>query len=56
MTGPELRTERHRLGWSQSLLAEALGVHWTTVWRWEAGRTPVPPWVPLALAGIAASP
>lgn len=53
MTGTELRTARQRLGWSQSRLAEALGVHWTTVWRWEHGRSPIPQnWVPDKLAAL----
>jgi DNA-binding transcriptional regulator YiaG len=50
MTGAEIRTARKRLGWSQTRLAGALGVHWVTVWRWEAGRSPVPHWVPTMLA------
>ena len=38
MTGAEIRTARKRLGWSQSRLAEALGVTRNTVARWELGE------------------
>lgn len=37
MTGAQLRRFRERLGWSQSRLAEALGVHVQTVSKWERG-------------------
>lgn len=38
MTPKELLRWRKRLGWSQSRLAEALGVPPNTVARWERGE------------------
>ena len=38
------------LGWNQEELARQLGVTSNTVWRWFAGRTPLPPWVTAFLA------
>ena len=37
MTGPELRTRRQALGWTQKVLAERLGVPVNTLARWERG-------------------
>ena len=41
MSGPELYERRKRRGWSQMTLATALGVHVSTVHRWEMGATPI---------------
>ncbi len=38
MTGSEVSGLRERLGWSQARLARALGVHRSTVCRWESLR------------------
>ena len=38
MLGTELRTRRQRMGLTQETLAQKLGVHRTTVNRWEQGR------------------
>jgi DNA-binding transcriptional regulator YiaG len=37
--GYELTTLRENLFWSQDMLANALGVTRTTVWRWEKSNT-----------------
>lgn len=41
MTPRELKALRAKLGISQQALADQLGVHIMTVWRWEAGKTPI---------------
>ena len=38
MTGQELRAQRRRLGLTQRLLAERVGVTSTSVARWERGE------------------
>lgn len=43
MTPAQLKTLRVKLGWSQTRLAEALGVTRNTVTRWEMGLHPIPP-------------
>jgi transcriptional regulator with XRE-family HTH domain len=35
LTGKEIRSIREQLGWTGSQLATALGVHQSTVFRWE---------------------
>lgn len=35
LNGTRIREAREALGYSQSGLADALGVHEVTVWRWE---------------------
>jgi DNA-binding transcriptional regulator YiaG len=42
VTGDELRHLRDRLGLTQALLAERLGVHRITLVRWEQGRARIP--------------
>lgn len=42
MTPAQLKTLRAALGWSQTRLAEELGVQRNTVTRWEMGLNPVP--------------
>ncbi len=37
VTGLELQKRRRVLGLTQTELAEQLGVHWSTVARWEQG-------------------
>lgn len=39
MTPTEIRALRTSLGWTQERLARELGVSWTTVNRWERGKT-----------------
>lgn len=43
MTLTQLKTIRAALGWSQTRLAEELGVKRNTVTRWEMGLNPIPP-------------
>ena len=38
MTGAEIRTAREARGWTQLELAQAIGVAFETVSRWEKGR------------------
>jgi DNA-binding transcriptional regulator YiaG len=38
MTGVEIRALREKLGWTQMVLAAALGVTSNTVARWERGE------------------
>ncbi len=35
----EIKDFRLKMGWTQTELGTRLGVHWTTVARWEAGET-----------------
>lgn len=48
----EMRAFRRECGWSQATVANALGVHYSTVSRWEAGQRPIPPTVRLALESL----
>lgn len=50
MSGPAktVRDLRRMAGLSQAALAASLGVHRTTVARWETGVLPIPKWVELA--------
>jgi transcriptional regulator with XRE-family HTH domain len=43
MTPAQLKRRRASLGWSQTRLAEALGVTRNTINRWEMGVHPIPP-------------
>ena len=38
MTGPEIRAAREAKGWTQLQLADAIGVAFETVCRWESGK------------------
>ncbi len=38
MTGAQIRTAREARGWTQLQLAEAIGVAFETVCRWEQGK------------------
>jgi len=43
MDSTALKSLRATLGWSQTRLAEELGVARNTVTRWEMGLNPIPP-------------
>ena len=47
-----LRTLRILAGLTQLGLAASLGVHRTTVARWETGKLPIPRWVELAMRSL----
>ncbi len=49
MTSLELKQWRHKNNYSQSQLAEALGVITMTVSRWERGETEISPFLDLGL-------
>jgi transcriptional regulator with XRE-family HTH domain len=53
MTPAELQRARRALGWSQSRLAEALGYKLRHVQRLEAGDSPIPKAVGLAMHSLA---
>lgn len=55
MTPADLKQTRESLHISQAELARQLGVAANTVNRWEAGTRAIPPYLPLALAGIECS-
>lgn len=42
MTPDEFKAARQALGYSQARMAEALGVHLRTAWRWERGERAIP--------------
>jgi DNA-binding XRE family transcriptional regulator len=52
LTGAQLRGWRDSQGMTQQQLAGEIGVHWTTVSRWERGSGLVPGWVALALVDL----
>ena len=41
MTPAEMKQKRALLGWTQTQLARALGVHKITVAKWETGAWPI---------------
>jgi len=53
MTGPEFRATVRALGLRQKLLAQALGVTETTVYRWSHGKVRVPRYAELCLSLLA---
>ena len=53
MTPAELRAWRTTRKLSQSRLADLLGVHWTTVQRWERAEREIPGFLGLALESLA---
>jgi len=53
MTAEEFRTTVRTLGLRQKLLAQALGVAETTVYRWSRGKVPVPRYAELCLSLLA---
>ena len=52
MTPDELIDWRERFNLSRSELALRLGVATPTVWRWETGKSPVPPFLRLTLESL----
>ena len=48
----ELRRTRESLNMTQGEFASLLGVRRETVNMWEAGRTPLPPFMVFTLAGV----
>ncbi len=48
----QLRRTRKTLSLTQGQLAEALGVTYVSVGRWERGEVAIPAWLPLALRGL----
>ena len=53
MTKDEFKRLRQSAGHTQASLAQAMGVHLRTVWRWELGETIIPKVVELALRYVA---
>jgi predicted transcriptional regulator len=53
MTPDEFRATVRILGLRQRLLARALGVEQSTVYRWSSGKLPVPRYVELCLTLLA---
>ena len=53
MTPQQLKSLRASLGWSQTRLAEELGVARNTVTRWEMGLNPIPPMAQRLLKSMA---
>jgi transcriptional regulator with XRE-family HTH domain len=49
MTGHELAERRRALGLTRELASAAVGRSYRQWSRWEAGKAPVPDWLPLAL-------
>lgn len=43
---------RHRMGLSRRAASEALGCSRVALRRWEAGETPIPPYIGLAMAAL----
>lgn len=52
MTKDEFKKLRQNIGHTQTSIAEAMGVHLRTVWRWELGETVIPKVVESALRYI----
>jgi hypothetical protein len=46
-----LITDREALGPLKDI-AEQLGIHWRTLYRYERGESPTPKWLRLALLGL----
>jgi excisionase family DNA binding protein len=53
VTKDEFKKMRESAGHTQASLADAMGVHLRTVWRWELGETIIPKVVELALRYVA---
>jgi DNA-binding XRE family transcriptional regulator len=53
VTKDEFKRMREAAGHTQASLANTMGVHLRTVWRWELGETVIPKVVELALRYIA---
>lgn len=52
MTPKQLKEKRESLGLSRARLSELLGVSPKTIETWEYETTPIPNWLPLALAAV----
>ncbi len=52
MKKDELKKRRERLGLTQSVLAETIGVTATTISRYETGSTPIPAHMNLVLEAL----
>ena len=52
MTAERMRRWRGRNSYSQSQLAEALGVHDRTISKWENDQRAIPPFMGLALEAL----
>lgn len=55
MTSTELHAWRTSRALTLDALAAKLGVDRQTVWRWEAGKRSLPPYLALALTALDAS-
>lgn len=54
-TGANIQKLRHRLGWTMEQMAQAMGVNYTTIWRWESAVLPqLPDWQGVILNRLAA--
>lgn len=52
MSGDDLSAWMTEHDYSQTRLAHALGVDMATIWRWRNGKSPIPPYLHLALIGL----
>ena len=52
MEGTELKKKREKLGFTQTELADILGVKMNTVYRWESGILSVPKSIELAMETV----
>jgi transcriptional regulator with XRE-family HTH domain len=52
MTPAMLKIWRRKHTVTQGELAELLGVHISTIHRWERGNVPIPVWLRFALEGL----
>ena len=53
-TGANIHKLRTRLGWTMEQMAQAMGVNYTTIWRWESAVLPqLPDWQSVILDRLA---